>query len=313
MKHSLLKFAFASALLLGMVSACGDKNSDPIIDPTPKPSPITRAYYLSRIEVPKTDSGSYFIQHSTKEGNDSVMSYCFEYDTKKCHSRWIAFRFDKLTRQKNTKRPDIDPFMDDPSLPLSDYIGSETFEYADLTINGKTKSYRLDRGHLCASADRLYSVEANEQTFCMSNMSPQINNFNVNYWIAYEQHVQKLSQSDLFSDTLYVVKGGTIADDQIIGYITRKNGKKVAVPKSYFIALLCVRNGNYKALGFLIEHDEYVTFKNSGNDVSSEEKKNHVVSIDELEKATGIDFFHNLPDDIENKVEASTDPSVWGM
>ena len=312
MKLSFVKITFIAVLLVGMFSACSDKNSDPIIDPTPKPTPEKTLDYRSRIEVPKTDRGSYFIQHSTKEGNDSVMSYCFEYDTKKCHSRWIAFRFDKLTRQKNTKRPDIDPFIDDPSLSLYDYIGSETYGYADLTINGKTKSYRLDRGHLCASADRLYSIESNEQTFYMTNMSPQINNFNVNYWIAYEQHVQNLAQSDLFSDTLYVVKGGTIADDQIIGYVTRRE-KKVAVPKSYFIALLCVRNGNYKALGFLMEHNEYETFKNSGKDVTSEEKKNHVVTIDELEQATGIDFFHNLPDDIENKVEATTDPAVWGI
>ena len=311
MQFHLNKTTFVCSLLLGILSACGDKNSDPIIDPTPKPTPTTRAEYLSRIEVPKTDRGSYFIQHSTKEGNDSVMSYCFEYDNKKCHSRWIAFRCDKLTRQKNTKRPDIDPFMDDPSLSLYDYIGSETFGSANLTINDKTKSYRLDRGHLCASADRLYSVESNEQTFYMTNMSPQINNFNVNYWIAYEQHVQNLSQSDLFSDTLYVVKGGTIADDQIIGYVTRRE-KKVAVPKYYFIALLCVRNSQYKALGFLMEHNEYETFKNS-KDVTTEEKRNHVVTIDELEKATGIDFFHNLPDNIETEVEASTDPSVWGL
>ena len=35
------------------------------------------------------------------------------------------------------------------------------------------------------------------------------------------------------------------------------------------------------------------------------------ITIDELERRTGIDFFCNLPDDIEDAVEATYDSSFW--
>ena len=37
------------------------------------------------------------------------------------------------------------------------------------------------------------------------------------------------------------------------------------------------------------------------------------MSIDELEQRTGIDFFCNLPDDIESDVEASYAANAWGL
>ena len=39
----------------------------------------------------------------------------------------------------------------------------------------------------------------------------------------------------------------------------------------------------------------------------------YAISIDELEKKTGIDFFCNLPDDIEAVVESNMIPSTWGL
>ena len=43
------------------------------------------------------------------------------------------------------------------------------------------------------------------------------------------------------------------------------------------------------------------------------ELKKYAISIDELERRTGIDFFCNLPDDIENVVEANAVPAAWGF
>lgn len=308
-----------SLFSFSVITSCGgSEDNDPIINTNPTPTVSGSNNYAARIEVPKLESGNLFIHHSTEFNGDSVMTYCLEYNPKKYHSRWVAFRFDATTKQKNTKRPSVDPFMDDPSLPASQAIGFGGFgmNYKDLT--GIQRSMSFDRGHICASADRLYSVESNAQTFYMTNMSPQISEFNQHFWIAFENHIQNLSQSAIFADTLYVVKGGTIdkvkngTEDGVIGTIQRSNGSQVVIPKYYFMALLCLRNGNYKALGFLIEHKEY-EYKNSGNDVSKEVMKSYAVSIDELEAFTGIDFFHNLPDGVENTVEAICDPSVWGL
>ena len=84
----------------------------------------------------------------------------------------------------------------------------------------------------------------------------------------------------------------------------------VACPKYYYMAILAEKDGNYQALGFWIEHrDDYGYDYNDA--VPSDVLQNHVISIDQLEQNTGIDFFCNLPDEIEDDVEAGYTLSDW--
>ena len=247
------------------------------------------------IEVPALQKGDVFVTHNLISGNDTVMNYCLAYDTTQYHSRWVAFRFDGSNRDKKTGRSGNDAFQDDPELASKFYIG----------YNGFGSGY--DRGHLCASNDRLISEEANRQTFYMTNMSPQMSQFNQNYWVGYEQYVQNLGRNTSFADTLYVVKGGTIAKDQILGHVWRNNGKQVAVPKYYFMALLKCKSSGYEAIAFWMEHREY------SETADKSEIARHAISIDELEDLTGINFFHNLPDNAEEEVEKNYTLSSWNL
>ena len=252
----------------------------------------------ARMETPRilSDGLTVVVSHDVAINGKKVVTYELEYDKSKFHSRWVAFRFDGNTRAQSVGRSD-EPFMDDPSLSSTLHIGYKGFGPG------------YDRGHLCASADRLYDRTANEQTFYMSNMSPQLSSFNQGYWVTLESQVQKLGRSKTFSDTLYVVKGGTIKEGQIKSYITRKNGNKVAVPKYYYMALLKVKNGVYHSIAFWMEHKEYGYSYN--NKVPLSEIMNHAVSVNELEQLTGIDFFPNLPDATEEKVEDQKDINTW--
>lgn len=107
-----------------------------------------------------------------------------------------------------------------------------------------------------------------------------------------------------FRDTLYVVKGGTIDNAAQLRPFTASG---LLVPKYFFMAILCKNQDpsqyGYKALGFWIEHKAN----------SDKRLINYAVSIDELEKNTGIDFFCNLPDYIEDTVERNLVPSAWGL
>lgn len=252
----------------------------------------------ARMETPRilSDGLTVVVSHDVAINGEKVVTYELEYDKSKFHSRWVAFRFDGNTRAQSVGRSD-EPFMDDPSLSSTLHIGYKGFGPG------------YDRGHLCASADRLYDRTANEQTFYMSNMSPQLSSFNQGYWVTLESQVQKLGRSKTFSDTLYVVKGGTIKEGQIKSYITRKNGNKVAVPKYYYMALLKVKNGVYHSIAFWMEHKEYGYSYNNKAPLS--EIMNHAVSVNELEQLTGIDFFPNLPDATEEKVEDQKDINTW--
>jgi len=291
-----LKYLFL--LLFGLtLSACGDDDeggSTP--DPSPTPSKTDKRI-ISRLETPDIpEDNAIIVSHWTVENGDSVMTYCLQYDAQKYHSKWVAFRFDGVTAKKVVGRSG--DFQDDPSLTTDLYIGSNSF-------------WGYDRGHLCASEDRVYSSQANKNTFYMSNMSPQISSFNQGYWVTLEGQIQKLGRDRTFCDTLYVVKGGTIRDGQIKTYVERPNGKNVAVPKYYFVALLKVKNNQYSSIGFWLEHKEvnYSYEKQAPLSVFKET----VVTIDDLEQKTGFDFFHNLPDNIETPVEKLKEPAAWGI
>lgn len=281
------------------VTACGDGDDNIIWGGGSKPVTPSSGSVLSRLEVPATLPGNDFIAHWDTSGGDSVMTYCLEYDRSKWHSRWVAFRFDGRTRAKKVGRKDYGIRPQYPADPL--LVASAAIE-DDASFNG------YNHGHLCASADRLYSRTANDQTFYMTNMSPMSGDFNSNYWVTLEGLVQRLGRDASFSDTLYVVKGGSIGETQII---RRVASGRIVVPKYYYMALLKYKGGTYSAIAFWIEHKNYGYSGNSTAPISA--IKQHVISVDELEKLTGIDFFHNLPDAIETAVEMQCHPAVWGM
>lgn len=259
----------------------------------PVPDPEKPSGYASMLEIPalKGRSMNQFITHTTKRNGKDYPTYSLEYSYKYKHSYWIAYRFDNTTGGNVGRNEAYKP---DPELP-SQYAA----KHNDYTNSGYT------RGHLCASSDRQYSKEANQQTFYMSNISPQSGNgFNQSgsAWNTGEDKVQawgyNISRS---TDTLYVVKGGTIGEGMIKGYI--KN--EIAIPKYFFMAVLFRSGDNYKAIGFYMPHE------NLKDDPDKKDPKKYLMSIDALEQETGIDFFHNLPDNIENTVEATYNVNDW--
>ena len=259
----------------------------------PVPDPEKPSGYASMLEIPALKGGSMnqFITHTTKRNGKDYPTYSLEYSYKYKHSYWIAYRFDNTTGGNVGRNEAYKP---DPELP-SQYAA----KHNDYTNSGYT------RGHLCASSDRQYSKEANQQTFYMSNISPQSGNgFNQSgsAWNTGEDKVQawgyNISRS---TDTLYVVKGGTIGEGMIKGYI--KN--EIAIPKYFFMAVLFRSGDNYKAIGF------YMPDENLKDDPDKKDPKRYLMSIDALEQETGIDFFHNLPDNIENTVEATYNVNDW--
>ena len=162
-----------------------------------------------------------------------------------------------------------------------------------------------DHGHICPSADRLRSAESNYQTFYITNMQPQLNVFNAGIWEKMEEQVRTWASA---CDTLFVCKGGTIdKQEHVLGQLTDqiKRENRIPVPRYFFMALLSKKGNNYKATAFWVEH--------LNEDHTNDALRNYAYSIDWLEQQTGIDFFCNLPDDIEDMVESKMTPSEWGL
>ncbi|MDY6296750.1 MAG: DNA/RNA non-specific endonuclease [Alloprevotella sp.] len=302
MKHIL--YILAAAAVVFTVAACGGDDDGIELGKqggggSSSASTLKERDADKRLEVPARKSSNVFISHWTVEGKDSVMNYCFEYDRTANHTRWVAYRFDGVTSKTVTGRSN--EWAEDPKLSKYVTIGAGYFS-------------NYNRGHICPSADRLYSVVANQQTFFTSNMSPQNGTFNAGRWAQHEKFVCELGQrcypqssskySQRFADTLYVVKGGTIASGQTIGTSYSSNGLLMVVPKYYFVALLKVKNGVYNAVAFRFNHEALDTdpLFNAFD---------YAMPVRELEEKTGIDFFHNLPDNVEKSVETTFSKSAW--
>lgn len=268
--------------------------------------------YSLNLEIPRLNEANVFVAHSLKVNGAELLNYALEWDDTKKHSSWVAFAFDETTRKAGDGVKRKDKFVVDPLLPEAMQVTDE-----------QHKSDGFDRGHICGSADRLFTQEANDQTFYFSNMSPMIHSFNSPYWAEFEEQVRKWGGAEKdFTTTyskLYVVKGGAL-NELLVSDTGQKNGGDnikpttdangftkggLACPKYYFMAVLSETDGAYHAIGFRVEHKEY------SKAPTLEELKASALSIDELEEKTGIDFFCNLPDDLENTVESSMNLDDW--
>ncbi len=266
---------------------------------------------VTRVEVPHLSTDGYKLV-LVKSTSEYGVNYIVEWDCDRRAQRWSCWEWDKSNSVSNWNRNNwydgvtwngttwhANPFQADPDIPaeyrteLSDYSGSG-----------------YDRGHICASADRLCSMDVNGQTFYLSNMQPQINMFNSGVWENMEAQVRKWNTTT-YRDTLWVCKGGTIDDvwldgEEVTGVFPNGGGSnalRMPVPKYFFMALVAKKDGSYKGMAFWVEH--------TANTDSSLAK--YMISIDELEERTGIDFFCNLPDNVEEAVEAMDSPSTWGL
>lgn len=246
----------------------------------------------SRLEFPRLKGGnSIVIIHSTDEYG---INYAVEWDCSKRSQRWSCYQMYSGNSGGNVGRYEGDPqYPFDPQLPSEYYFSSDPFWRSG-----------YDHGHIVPSADRQSSKTVNMQTFYLTNMQPQKNRFNAGLWADMEQQVRNWNKNS-FRDILYVCKGGTIdKSSQILTIL----GNGLIVPKYFFMAVLCKNSAGYKAMGFWVEH--------LNQDLSGDKLSKYAVNIDELEKLTGIDFFCNLPDDIEEDTESMNRNSVitaWGL
>ena len=254
--------------------------------------------YAQRLEVPKLHNGEndMFVVHTTEYG----VNYIVEWDCKKRAQRWVAYEmlmggsyYPKTWNRNSWKNTEWhgDPFQVDPDIPA---------EYRTNPNQIYDTQYYMSRGHMCPSADRLRSKEVNEQTYYMSNIVPQNSALNEGIWLDMENKLRSWVNS---KTTLYVVKGSTMNNaNDIMGY----NIYGLLIPKYFYMAFILKNSLGYYGLAFWTEHH---TNKNH----SGENLYNYAITIDELEKRTGIDFFCNLPDDIENQAESRIIYSTWGL
>ncbi|GAB4398423.1 MAG: DNA/RNA non-specific endonuclease [Microscillaceae bacterium] len=204
--------------------------------------------------------------------------YTLLYNEAHEQAQWVAYKLESHETQGETER--ADDFRPDPAVRTG---SAELEDYRD-------SGY--DRGHLAPAADFRFSASAMSESFFMSNMSPQVHEFNAGIWSELEQQVRKWARQE---GHVYVVSGPILEEN------LRKIGpNRVSVPRQYFKVILDTSPPGAKAIAFLLPHRE-----------SYLSPRSYAISIDELEKITGLDFFPNLPDEVEGSLESSVSLMGW--
>lgn len=300
MKHLFFYLMMAAAALT--VASCGGDDDPSDGGGTTTGSNVNKnstatSTYASNLEFPRLQSSNLLIVHTTAAYG---MTYALEWNPSLKSQRWSCYQLHAANSVKNTSRwtpaAGEDQYPQDPDLPVAYRFSSDPFWGTG-----------YDHGHICNSQDRLASEEVNKQTFYLTNMQPQVNGFNAGVWLNMENQLNKIWNKDSFRDTLFVCKGGTIETTASCPNAVKETTKKgLLVPNYYYMAILCKKGNQYKALAFWAEHKV-------NNDTNL---RDYVISIDELEQKTGIDFFCNLPDNIENQVESRSTTEMlraWGL
>lgn len=270
------------------------------VKPDPTPSGGNLSPKTGWMELPAIPEGMDAFTHSMTVGSVSTRNYSFLWDYDNLVAPWVAYPLCKWNIGNNIKRTNawgLDPLLPEGKQPVLFRGFSE----------GNNGWYA--RGHQIPSADRLTSYESNAMTFYGTNMTPQIQDgFNGDIWATLEGKVRSWANS---SDTLYVVTGCIIdyKDGQTVKYALDNYGKKVTVPTAYYKVVLrymkssTIGYSGYSACAVWLDHKVY-----SSSSINS----SYSMSVDDLEKKTGIDFFVNLPakvgEETAAKIEAE-DPA----
>ncbi|MFN7918550.1 MAG: DNA/RNA non-specific endonuclease [Bryobacteraceae bacterium] len=165
--------------------------------------------------------------------------------------------------------------------------------HADAMLVGPTArnaDYRLSgfhRGHLVPADDFAFSSEAIASTFVLSNAAPQLPAVNQGIWRRIENSVRVTAGR---SDAVYVFTGPLFSGGpaQFAG--------EVAVPTHFFKVWLAIQGEQKRMYAAIVPNAE----------VSAESLDDFAVSVGEVERRTGLDFFSSLAHDEQRALEAST-------
>ena len=215
------------------------------------------------------------LKHTVGRGTSEIIirrkGYVTSYNKQRRTPNWVAWTLTKDHTygrlQRENERFEEDLSVPEPRATFQDYYNS-----------------RYDRGHMCPAGDNKWDQEAMTESFLMTNICPQNHGLNKEDWNELEMQcrhwARRYGEVTIVCGPLY--KGEP-------RYIGRN---KVQVPSGFF-KVVYREKPQKKAIGFI--------FRNNG---SKQPWREQACSVDDVEEATGINFFPQLPNDIEDLLEA---------
>lgn len=200
------------------------------------------------------------------------IAYSLCYSTTHRQSLWAYHQLSDDLMTGKTKR--TNDYRRDPSLSKNPVTKS------DYARTG------FDRGHLVPAADMKKNKDLMSEAFFMTNMAPQRPGLNRGIWSSLENLTRKL-----------VKKNGKaiIITLPIIKETDPKLPKGITIPSSFAKIIFWPKNGKQgeRVLAFQIPNSTQPDLR----------PEDFQVTVNSIESQTGLDFFWQLPDSLEEQLE----------
>lgn len=225
------------------------------------------------LELPTTHKGETIISHT---------GFTLSYDREHNVPRWVAWQLTKAETEGTIPR--AKDFLPDPSIEARHRVTSDDY-----------KNSGYDRGHMVPAADMHWSARAMTECFYMTNICPQSRNLNSGSWATLEKACRRWAKQE---GAVYIVCGPI--------YDTNRRAKriglqhKISVPNKFFKVVLSTRKGKEKAIGFIYNNRD-----------GQQPMSQTACTVDRVEAITGLDFFADLDDRLEKRIEATADLKSW--
>ncbi len=171
--------------------------------------------------------------------------YSLGYDCRTRNALWVYERLTSESLKGNANRDDF-AFREDPLIP----------QIFRSTLKDYQKS-GFDRGHLAPAANHKSSSGGMEDTFYLSNMSPQNPKLNRGYWAKLEKHVRDLTKSyqtvEVFTGPLYLPKEEVDGSKWVKYRVIGEND--VAVPTHFFKVLILESKGKRDTVAYILPNE----------------------------------------------------------
>ncbi len=208
-----------------------------------------------------------------------ILSYAEDHE----QAEWVAYELTAEEVQINLPRDGN--FREDPDV---------------LTGSALPNDYRgsgYDRGHLAPVGDMNFDPVAMEESFLMSNISPQNRSFNAGIWSRLENQVRDWATT---YGKLYVITGPVLGSSGLTTAGLTIGESQVTVPDFFYKVLLNEQGDDSRMIGLVLPN------RANDGDLSA-----FVEKVDNIEAYTGIDFFPTLADSLEEKLEREVKLEGW--
>jgi len=193
---------------------------------------------------------------------------------------WVIYRWTKKAAGQTPPAPH--PFAPDPA------VKTLTADAKDFEGSG------FDLGHFAPPGIFGNDSKNAAQAFLFSNMTPQVPSFRIGLWKQLTEREKFCAKTE---GEIYVVTGPVLSSD-----LLQIGPNRVSIPRLFYKVILDYRKPVIKGIGFVLPNIQ-----------SERALSTFVVTIDSVEKITGLDFFPAMEDSLENRVESGKSLEGWGF